>query len=57
MREWLTETEPTTAEIHGDILRRNWDLLDAEQRAALKVEGVRLASDPAAVDDLGRLPD
>jgi hypothetical protein len=32
MREWLTQTDSTLAEIHADALRRSWTRLDCEQR-------------------------
>jgi hypothetical protein len=55
MREWLTQTDPTLAEIHADTLRRSWERLDCEQRATLKAEGLRLAPSPAA-DEVRALP-
>lgn len=56
MREWLTQTDPALAEIHADALLRSWERLDAEQRAAPKAEGRRLAP-RALADDLRALPD
>lgn len=55
MRESLTEADPALAEIHGDAIRRSWERLDDEQCAARKAEGLRLASNHAAADDLRRL--
>jgi hypothetical protein len=55
MREWLTQTDPTLAEIHADMLRRSWERLDPGDRATLKAEGLRLAPS-ALADDLRGLP-
>jgi hypothetical protein len=56
MREWLTQRDPALAEIRADALRRSWKRLDREQRAGLKIEGLRLARDTAA-DEVRGLPD
>jgi hypothetical protein len=47
MRAWVTETNPTLAEIHADALRRSWERLTGQQRVALKAEGVQLAPNAA----------
>lgn len=57
MTDWLAEDDPTLAEIYGDVLRETWTQLDADQRAALKDEGVRVASTDALVGELVGLPD
>ena len=55
MEEWLTQDNPTLAEIHADTLRRSWERLDRQQRATLKAEGLRLAP-PTLADELRALP-
>jgi hypothetical protein len=57
MRTWLSEDNPTLAEIHADTLRRSWERLDAEQRAMLKAEGMRLAPNTPMADEVQALPD
>jgi hypothetical protein len=57
MRVRLTEEDPTLAEIHADTLRRSWDLLDSEQRATLKAEGIGLTPSAAVADEVRALPD
>lgn len=57
MREWLTEDDPTFAEIHADTLRHCWEGLDREQRAALKADGLHLARKFARADAVHSLPD
>jgi hypothetical protein len=57
LEEWLTQTDPGLAGIHADMLRRGWEWLDVEQRAALKAEGVRLAGTEPAREEVRALPD
>lgn len=56
MRTWLTEADPTLVEMHAGWLRRAWERLDGEQRAALKSEGLKL-SPRGLADDVRALPD
>jgi hypothetical protein len=43
INEWLTATEPARRDLCADTLRRSWERLDNDQRAALKAEGLRRA--------------
>jgi len=56
MHAWLSHDDPALMEVHADALRRSWDRLDGEQRAALKAEGLSLASHTLA-DAVQALPD
>jgi len=49
---WLDETDETLIEIHWDALRRSWERLDQEQRAALREEAARLSPGNGALDAL-----
>jgi len=56
MREWLTHTDCTLAEIHADTPPK-LERLDCEQPRDFKAEGLRLASNATVTDEVRSLPD